>query len=351
MTYYFAETEFDMLKATFDASKNILGDQMGYGMVDGVNTALIRHVDGSFEAIIPANAAFGPLSSIGGPPASGYQVMMPAINNHGVAAGYYTDIGGKVHGLIYDHGTFTIVDALGATKGTWIQYIGDDGHIIGKCQAVGGFQQRFQGTTTVPFDSTPIGDWYLITDRSTNTSYTDHGQWYHGPVDGLVNQFILSNDHNVNIIGQYPMTFIHTGAGNDAVALQSGNNIVDAGNGSNFLTSGNGHDEFYVDVRSRAADVWSTVDNFELGDKATIWGVKPSDFRIEMFDRAGAVGHEGLTISMQQPGRADANLTIAGYGINDVAVSNPGHRLAISYGRSPDVAGMAGSDYMQVVSI
>ena len=77
---------------------------------------------------------------------------------------------------------------------------------------------------------------------------------------------------------------MHSGGGEDAIAVASGTNVLDGGTGSNFLTGGSGTDTFFVDDRGPTADIWSTVNGFHAGDAATIWGVAPQDFTLSWVD-------------------------------------------------------------------
>ena len=120
------------------------------------------------------------------------------------------------------------------------------------------------------------------------------GTAYSEPVAGLQNEYINVTSDNLNVTAFTPNWFIHTGGGNDAIAVSSGTNVLDCGTGSNFLTGGSGSDTFFVDDRGPTADIWSTVNNFHSGDAATTWGVTASDFTLSWVDGQGATGYTGL---------------------------------------------------------
>jgi Ca2+-binding RTX toxin-like protein len=132
-------------------------------------------------------------------------------------------------------------------------------------------------------------------------------------VAGLQEQYTSITSDNRNITANSPNWFIHTGAGNDAVAVTSGTNVVDGGTGSNFLTSGSGTDTFFVDDRSPAADIWSTVNHVHAGDAAIVWGITPQDFDLTWVDGQGASGYTGLTLHATAAGEPTASLTLVGY--------------------------------------
>lgn len=179
----------------------------------------------------------------------------------------------------------------------------------------------------------------LIHDTTTNTDMVDIlSQLYAGPVAGIQTQFVDITTDSLSITATAPSMFIHTGSGNDAVALLSGINVVDGGTGSNFLTGGTGTDTFFVDARGAAADTWSTVNAFHSGDAATLWGVAPSSATLAWSDGGGAAGYTGLTLHATAAGHPTASLTLAGYSTVDLA----GGKLTASYGS------VGGSDYLYV---
>ena len=113
------------------------------------------------------------------------------------------------------------------------------------------------------------------------------------------------------------------------------------------MTGGTGTDQFYVDDRNPSGDIWSTLQNFHSGDSATIWGLNPNDFTIDLLNGQGAIGAQGLTFSATADGQPNANLTIAGYSMSDV---NSG-KLDVSFGHSPDTGSVSGSDYMMIKAV
>jgi len=180
-----------------------------------------------------------------------------------------------------------------------------------------------------------------IFDTTTNTVVPDtFSHPYVGPVAGVQTELIDVSTHNLNITATAPSMFIHTGSGNDAVALKSGTNVVDGGTGSNFLTGGSGPDTFFVDARALSSDVWSTVNGLSSGDAATMWGISPSTSTLSWSDNGGAVGSTGLTLHATAAGKPTASLTLAGYNTGDLANG----RLGAVFGHNS----VNGSDYLYV---
>jgi Ca2+-binding RTX toxin-like protein len=177
-------------------------------------------------------------------------------------------------------------------------------------------------------------------DTTTNQPVAVVGQAYIGPVAGLQNEYINITSDSLSIATSTPNWFIHSGSGDDAIAVSSGINVLDGGTGSNFLTGGSGTDTFFVDDRGSTADIWSTVVGFHAGDAATIWGVTPQDFGLAWVDGQGAAGFTGLTLHATASGRPTASLTLAGYSQADLGNG----RLSVSFGTDP----ASGSAYMFV---
>jgi Ca2+-binding RTX toxin-like protein len=162
--------------------------------------------------------------------------------------------------------------------------------------------------------------------------------FYTGPVSGLEHEYIgITGDH-LNIGVSNDNWFIHSGSGDDAIAVHGGTNVLDGGTGSNFLTGGTGRDTFFVDDRSASADIWSTVNNFHAGDDATIWGLTAKDFNIAWTDGQGAAGFTGLTMHATAAGQPIASLTLAGFTTADLSSG----RVSVTFGT--DAA--SGSSYM-----
>ena len=175
-------------------------------------------------------------------------------------------------------------------------------------------------------------------DTTTNQPVAIAAQQYSGPVSDVQEQFVDVILDNLNISVSTPNWFIHSGNGNDALAVSSGTNVLDGGTGSNFLTGGSGTDTFFVDDRSATADIWSTVNNFHAGDAVTIWGITPSDFTLSWADGQGASGYTGLTLHATAAGKPTASLTLTSFTSADLSDG----RLSISYGTS------GGSSYMYI---
>jgi hypothetical protein len=179
-----------------------------------------------------------------------------------------------------------------------------------------------------------------VVDTTSGATIPAVADAYTGPVAGLQQQYINITSDNLNISTSTPNWFIHSGSGVDAIAVSSGTNVIDGGTNSNFLTGGTGTDTFFVDDRSPAADIWSTVANFGSGDSATIWGVTAADFNLAWADGQGAAGATGLTLHATAAGKPTASLTLEGYTQADLTNG----RLGVSFGQD---AG-SGSSFMYV---
>ena len=177
-----------------------------------------------------------------------------------------------------------------------------------------------------------------VLDTTTGQSLPAATQTYSGPVSGLLNEYINITSDSLNISAKSPGWFIHSGSGDDAIAVSSGINVLDGGTGSNFLTGGSGTDTFFVDDRGPTGDIWSTVSGFHAGDAATIWGVTPQDFGLTWLDGQGATGYTGLTLHATASDVPTASLTLAGYTSADLSDG----RLSVSLGT------VGGSAYMYV---
>jgi serralysin len=182
---------------------------------------------------------------------------------------------------------------------------------------------------------------FLVVDTTTGLSSTAAGEVYSGPVAGLQHQYINISPNNLNITATVPNSFIHSGAGFDAIDVSkvSGNNVLDGGTNSNFLVGGAGNDVFFVDDRVATSDIWSTVVNFHTGDAATIFGVTSSGFALNYADGEGAAGFTGLTLHAIAPGKPIASITLTGYSTADLANG----RLGVSFGTEPN-----GDNYMYI---
>ena len=180
----------------------------------------------------------------------------------------------------------------------------------------------------------------LAEDTTTGRPVVVQGQPYTGPVSGLQQQYINITPDSVNIAATTPNWFIHSGGGDDAIAISSGTNVLDGGLGSSFLTGGSGTDTFFVDERGATAISWSTVVNFHATDAVTLWGVTQSNVPLGWSDGAGAVGFTGLTLTSQGAGKPETLLTLAGFTRADLTNG----RLTVSFGTD---AG-SGSAYMNI---
>lgn len=183
-----------------------------------------------------------------------------------------------------------------------------------------------------------------VFDTTTNQPMAVTAQPYTGPVAGVSNEFVTTVSDSLNVTVSTPGWFIHTGSGNDAIAVSSGTNVLDGSTGSNFLTGGTGDDTFFVDDRGPTSNIWSTVNNFHAGDAATVWGVTPSDFTLTWLDGQGAAGYTGLTLGVTGAGKPTANLTLVGFTSADL---NDG-KLTVTFGTTPTTGGVAGSSYMLI---
>src|SRR4051794_14249032 len=171
---------------------------------------------------------------------------------------------------------------------------------------------------------------FVVTNTTKGQTTTMPGTAYTGPVTGIRTQFIEITSDSLNITPSGPDSFVHSGGGDDAIDVSAvnGTNVLDGGGGSNFLTGGSGADTFFVDNRAAAADIWSTVNKFQSGDAATIWGINPTNFDIAWTDGQGADGFTGLTLHATASGRSTASLTLAGYSSADLSDG----RLSVTFG-------------------
>jgi Ca2+-binding RTX toxin-like protein len=193
---------------------------------------------------------------------------------------------------------------------------------------------------------TPTAGNFAVSDQTTGQQTFVDGDAYSGPVTGVTQEIILVNSDNLNITANIPSVFIHSGSGTDAIDVSGvgGTNVLDGSTGSNFLTGGTGNDTFFLDDRTPPADVYSTIVNFHSGDNATVFGVNSTDFAVAALDNLGADGFTGLDFAFSAPDHANANIVLAGFSIADVTSG----RLTVSFGTTPDVSGVPGSQYMNV---
>ena len=185
-----------------------------------------------------------------------------------------------------------------------------------------------------------------VRDTTTGQQVIAIAQPYAGPVSGPQQQYVNVTPDSLNITATTPNWFIHGGGGADAIDVSKagGTNVLDGSTGSNFLTGGSGNDTFFLDDRNPLADVFSTVVGFHSGDNATVFGVNPTDFTVNKLDNQGAAGFTGLDFAFSAPGRANANILLAGFSSADL---NNG-RLTTTYGTTPDLPGLPGSQYLLI---
>jgi hypothetical protein len=193
---------------------------------------------------------------------------------------------------------------------------------------------------------TPTAGNFTVADQTTGQQTFVDGDTYSGPVAGLSQEVVLVTSDSLNVTANMPNVFIHTGSGTDAIDVSpmGGTNVLDGSTGSNFLTGGSGNDTFFLDDRSPASDVFSTIVNFHSGDNATVFGVNPTDFTVTALDNQGAAGYTGLDFAFSAPGHPDANIVLTGYSVADVTSG----RLTVSFGTTPDEPGVPGSQYLNV---
>jgi hypothetical protein len=187
---------------------------------------------------------------------------------------------------------------------------------------------------------------FAVTDQTKGSSSFEAGQAYVGPVAGLEKEFALITPDNLNITATVPNVFIRTGSGMDGINVSraNGNNILDGSTGSNFLIGGAGNDTFYMDNRNPNSPIFSTIVNFHAGDNVTVWGVNATDFTMLKLDHQGAIGATGLDLLFAAPGYTDTSFVMAGYTSADLTNG----RLSLSYGKTQDIPGLPGSEYLTV---
>ncbi len=244
--------------------------------------------------------------------------------------------------------------AYGLTNATTPVYTGDNGTFNSGALAVSGTAAQdqylfFDGVHPTETGHGAIADLaeqqlsgvpvLAAVDTTAGRPVAAKGQPYTGPVGSVQRQYINITPDNLNVSVSTPNWFIHTGGGQDAIAVSSGNNVVDGGAGSNFLTGGSGRDVFFVDERGATATTWRPAANFHAADAVTLWGVSQSGFQINWLDGAGAAGATGLTLVAQAAGRPEVLLTLPGFTRADLT-----GRLGVSFGTD---AG-SGSAYMNI---
>jgi hypothetical protein len=191
-----------------------------------------------------------------------------------------------------------------------------------------------------------LGPNFSVTDTTTGVTTATAGDPYTGPVAGLQNQFLDLTTDSLSITASAPNSFIHTGSGTDAINVSkaNGTNVLDGGGGSNFLVGGTGADTFFADARNAASSIFSTVANFHSGDNATIFGVNATNFTLSLVDNAGAAGFTGVAIGFTAPGQPTVNVVLSGFTAADMTNG----RLTGSFGTTPDLPGLPGSQFFQI---
>lgn len=217
--------------------------------------------------------------------------------------------------------------------------------ISGNTTALATIQQWLAADTAAPAQP-PAPQNVSVHDNTTGADLPDTSTPYAGPVAGIVSQFIAITPDSLNVSAMADGLFVHTGAGNDAIAVHGGTNVVDAGAGSNFLTGGSGFDTFFLDARNIPAaasaagsvpgSIWDTIQEFSSGDAVTLWGIGRAA-ALSWQGNQGAAGHTGLTLHANKANGTEASLTFAGID------SKAG--LSLSYGNS------GGADYLYVKAV
>lgn len=217
--------------------------------------------------------------------------------------------------------------------------------ISGNTTALATIQQWLAADTAAPAQP-PAPQNVSVHDNTTGADLPDTSTPYAGPVAGIVSQFIAITPDSLNVSAMADGLFVHTGAGNDAIAVHGGTNVIDAGSGSNFLTGGSGFDTFFLDARNIPAaasaagsvpgSIWDTIQEFSSGDAVTLWGIGRAA-ALSWQGNQGAAGHTGLTLHANKANGTEASLTFAGID------SKAG--LSLSYGNS------GGVDYLYVKAV
>ncbi|MBV9252327.1 MAG: DUF4082 domain-containing protein [Acetobacteraceae bacterium] len=178
-----------------------------------------------------------------------------------------------------------------------------------------------------------------LVDGTALTSGAFYGSDYTGPVGYLQAECGYTGDDNVVIGGRVANVFLHSGAGEDALAAKAGSNVLDGGAGSNWLVgadgSDGGADTFFVDGRG-GQHTWDTLLNFHPGDMVTLWGYDASSGSLSWSDDMGATGHQGATLHAQLGGGSgsDALVTFAG-------LTTEGAKFAASTGTTGGISYLA----------
>ena len=200
--------------------------------------------------------------------------------------------------------------------------------------------------STIAVSSGAAAPNFTVTDTTTGVTSSSATQAYTGPVAGIDWQFVTVTADSLAITATAPNSFIHTGAGTDAIDVSkvNGTNVLDGSTGSNFLVGGTGFDTFFLDNRDATADLFSTVVNFHAGDNATVFGVTATDFTLNTYDNQGAAGFLGLDFSFTAAGKPNANLVLTGFSKDDLTNG----KLTVTFGTNPATATLPASDFMLI---
>lgn len=176
----------------------------------------------------------------------------------------------------------------------------------------------------------------VAVDPSTGLAYPATPQFYSGPVAGVERELLAlaPAGQRLTVVASGENWFIHTGDGDDAIAVAGGRNVLDGGLGSNFLIGASGADSFFVDARA-GWPVWSTMVGFGPGDDVTIWGVSEVTASLSWVEGAGATGYTGLTLHAQYHGEEGfVSMTLPGFTAADLTA---GHLQVSSSSTGPTV--------------
>ncbi len=166
-----------------------------------------------------------------------------------------------------------------------------------------------------PFPTPPSQEGRLInfTDATTGLNGVAEAFTFVGGVDYLQLQYLYFGSDNMAFSTDAQNIFLHSGSGNDAIAIQGGHNVIDAGTGSNFIVGGSGTDTFFLDARAPGI-VWDTIVNFHVADAVTLWGFVPGESYAWWDGISGASGYQGATLRISLHGSPlpDASITFSG---------------------------------------
>lgn len=133
--------------------------------------------------------------------------------------------------------------------------------------------------------------------------------------------------------------------GNDFIDASgtNGTTVLNGGGGSNYMIGGSGHNTFTIDLRGATVDTFSTIQNLHTGDDAFVFGIDPTMVNVATANDVLPAA-PGLDFAFTAPGHPNANLNFPGYTTADIASD----RLSVGFGRTADLPGQPGVDYMFV---